>query len=183
MKKIDGQAAHEYRYRWPPEPIGPGRQAAVFVMLNPATERQENDASGRHPTRECCLGFARRWGCELVTVNLFAWRALKPPELATVADPIGPENNSHIIAAAHEAVASGGLLICAWGDFPGKVTARRSWAFRDRDRTVMRLLATTPAQPMALGSPTDDGTTDNGSPRHPLFMASNRFPVPYRERP
>jgi hypothetical protein len=154
-----------YRYRWEePKPVGPGERAAVFVMINPGTEREENDAIGRHSTRSNCMKFARDWGCgRLITVNLFAWRAREPRALATVGDPIGPENDSHIIAAAHEAVASGGLLICAWGDFPRKVTERRGWALRDRDRAVMRLLTTTPAQPLALGNP-----TDNGSPRHPL---------------
>jgi hypothetical protein len=176
----DGHAADEYRYRldWPNDPPVEGERAALFVMLNPATARKENDTSGRHRTRDRCIDFARRWGCErLITVNLFAWRAGKPHELAKVADPIGPKNDSHIIAAAHEAVASGGLLICAWGDFHGLVKAGRGWAYRDRDRAVMRLLATTPAQPMALG------TTDNGSPLHPLYVRADRILVPYRGRP
>lgn len=160
--------ADGYRYRLECR-VAPGDRAAVFVMLNPGTEREEDDDTGRHATRRRCMEFARTWGCgRLITVNLFAWRARRPRLLAMASDPVGPENDSHIVAAAHEAAASDGLLICAWGTHG---------CHRDRDRAVMRLLATTPAQPMALG------TTANGSPRHPLYVRADRVPLPYCGRP
>lgn len=77
------------------------RPRVCFVMLNPSTA----DASANDPTIVRCRNFAYSWNYgSLEVVNLFAYRATNPRVLRTVQDPIGPENDRHII----EATARGG---------------------------------------------------------------------------
>lgn len=139
-----------YRYRlwrrW-------GRGAhALFCMLNPSTA----DAQVDDPTIRKCIGFARRWGCDAIeVVNLFAWRATDPSALAGVEDPVGPDNEPHIIEAARAAE----LVVVAWGGRPSGVDPS---AFKERGARTARLLG---------GAPLCLGRTFRGEPRHPLMLA------------
>jgi hypothetical protein len=171
-----------YRYEFVEDISSTNNRTCVFVMLNPATERKEDDAIVG-PTRGNCIQFADAQKCgRLITVNLFARRARKPELLTTVDDPIGPKNDRAILAAAHEAAATGGLLIYAWGNDVQKL--RRKWretSHRNRVAVVMRLLATgvPTIQPMALR------VNDTGAPRHPSPRAMKSsphewIPQPYR---
>ena len=127
----------------------------LFVMLNPSTA----DASEDDPTIRRCMNFARKWGYSRIdVVNLFAWRATEPKALETVADPVGPDNDYHIIEAAMEAT----MIIAAWGEVGGKT---------DRSKEVMRYLDVYNIRCL--------GTTKDGSPRHPLYVKSDMEPVPY----
>ena len=97
-----------YRYRltrrWDDGPT------CTFIMLNPSTA----DARKDDPTIRRCIGFARREGCAaLLVINCFAFRATKPADLFAAEDPIGPENDRHIMAASLDA---DGQVIAAWGD-------------------------------------------------------------------
>lgn len=68
-----------------------------FIMLNPSTA----DATADDPTIRRCIRFAMAWDYErLVVTNLFAFRATDPGDLRFAKDPIGPENDRHIIEAA-----------------------------------------------------------------------------------
>lgn len=152
-----------YRYRlgrW----VGIQGPMCTFIMLNPSTATEEQD----DPTIRRCIGFARAWGCgRLVVANLFAWRATDPGDMKAACDPIGPENDAHIVRLARETAKSGGKLICAWGTHGG---------FRDRDRAVMELLDLLPIEPMSLGE------TAGNFPRHPLYLRGDCKPLPYKGR-
>lgn len=80
-----------------------------FVMLNPSTA----DASEDDPTIRKCIGFAKRLGFGAIeVVNLYAFRATYPLDLAKAGYQVGPENDVHIEwVAAH----TGGNMVCAWG--------------------------------------------------------------------
>lgn len=119
----------------------------LFVMLNPSTA----DAARDDPTIRRCVGFARAWGFGAVeVVNLFAWRATDPRELRRARDPVGPDNDRAILAAA----ARNQAIIAAWGNHG---------ALGERDRQVAALLA--PFGARCLGA-----RTSGGAPRHPLYV-------------
>lgn len=120
----------------------------LFVMLNPSTADAERD----DPTIRRCIGFARAWGFGGVeVVNLFAWRATLPRQLAAAKDPVGRHNDAAIL----EAVARSRAVIAAWGVHG---------ALRGRDAQVARLLAATRLRCL--------GVTRDGAPRHPLYVAA-----------
>jgi hypothetical protein len=142
---------------------------ATFILFNPATTDDVNYDSKRHATMENCAAMARSWGCSrFVAVNLFAYRAEKPKKMMKeVAEPIGPENDQHVLAAAEEAAASGGKVVCAWG---------RNGKHRNRDRDVLNLL-----KGYELFCPL---LTKEGFPHHPARLPPSRWKMlPYRGRP
>lgn len=148
-----------YRYRlgrtW--DDALPG---ATFIMLNPSTA----DASVDDPTIRRCIGYARTWGCGALTVvNLYAWRATDPRELWKTADPVGPENDAHLIAAAKSATASFGPLVAAWGAHADP------WRIGD----VLALPGMDRLGALAL--------TKDGQPRHPLYLKADLTPQPWRQ--
>ena len=101
-----------YRYclrRWDSMASPSLRRRVVFVMLNPSTA----DALEDDPTIRRCVGFAQRWGSNQVdVVNLFAWRATKPMDLARAPDPVGPDNNWWISEVCAGQDCS---IVAAWG--------------------------------------------------------------------
>lgn len=141
-----------YRYllsrQWDTRPL------LLFVMLNPSVA----DAHVDDPTIRRCAGFAHSHdfgGFEVV--NLFAYRATDPKDLAKAGFPVGPENDRHIISATGRA-----HTICvAWGAIGTRGSAV------DRVQQVMPLLRAG-AAPLLLQCL---GTTGGGHPRHPLFVA------------
>ncbi len=140
---------------------GPGPEA-LFVLLNPSTA----DAALDDPTLRRCIGFARREGCGASrTVNLFAWRATAPKDLAAAMaagqDGVGRRNR----AALGEALdACDGPAIVGWGAHP--LAAPRGAA-------LARLAA-------ARGRPLHClGLTKTGQPRHPLYIRREAALVPW----
>ena len=96
-----------YRYTltrsWPD-----GRGRVAFVLLNPSTA----DSERNDPTIRRCIGFARHWGFgALEVVNLFAYRTPHPAALRMAPDPVGRDNDRHLLAAFGRAE----LLVTAWG--------------------------------------------------------------------
>ena len=130
----------------------------VFVMLNPSTA----DALHNDPTIRRCISYAQDWNCGgLMVANLYAWRATDPSQLWTADDPVGPENDAHLYAAATIAAESGGPLIGAWG-----ANARA-----DRIADVLALPGMDRMVALA--------TTKTGQPRHPLYLRADLTPQPW----
>lgn len=148
-----------YRYHlW--RAVGPEPTRVVFVMLNPSTA----DAMTDDPTIRKCVGFSRRWGYGyLDVVNLFAWRATNPKMLATVEDPIGPENGLYQFSVMRCA----SLVVCAWGS--DKFARQQAVAFR-------RHLSGIDAPVKALR------ISDGGAPWHPLYVPYDVTLQPYPSR-
>lgn len=144
-----------YRYalgrRW-----GDGGTVA-FVMLNPSTA----DATMDDPTIRRCMGFAKTWGYGgLVVANLYAYRATKPADLWKVADPIGPDNDQHLVWVAEGC----DQIVAAWG----------AHAKPDRIAAVLALPGMDRLTALAL--------TKDGQPRHPLYLRGDLTPQPWSPR-
>lgn len=131
---------------------------ATFVMLNPSTA----DASLDDPTIRRCIGFAKAWGCgALSVVNLYAFRSTDPKGLWIAEDPVGPDNDDHLSAAALGAAISGWPLVAAWG----------ANAKPDRVSHVLAL--------PGMDALTALGTTKDGAPRHPLYLRADAVRMPW----
>jgi hypothetical protein len=131
---------------------------ALWILLNPSMADERID----DPTLRRCTAFSASWrfgGLEMV--NLFALRTPHPRNLYRAADPMGAANDRHIIAADRRATR----IILAWGAHGGR---------RQRDQTVITMLAAhTTLAPRCLG------VTQSGSPRHPLYIARSKRPIPF----
>jgi hypothetical protein len=125
-------------------------------MLNPSTA----DETADDPTVARCTRRARLWGYGgLIVTNLFAYRATDPAGLRSAPDPVGPEGDTAIVAAARDAA----LVVCAWGNHG---------AYRGRATAVLALLD-------GLGvSPHHLALTRRGEPAHPLYLRYGLAPVP-----
>ena len=123
----------------------------AFIMLNPSTADADND----DPTIRRCISFAKREGCgALLVVNLFAFRATDPAEMARAADPVGPDNDRVLDEALKTDFA-----IAAWGAHPmaqkkGKLLAAQYY---------LDCL----------------GKTKSGAPRHPLYVKGDAPMIPF----
>lgn len=133
----------------------PGAPRLLFVMLNPSTGTETED----DPTLRRCRGFAKAWGHGgFDVVNIFALRSTNPEALYAHPDPIGPDNDAHILRAH----ALSTLTIAAWGGTHGDHLAR--------GRDVARMLA-------ATGKPVHSLTVcANGHPGHPLYVPGKTIP-------
>lgn len=129
----------------------PDDGVCCWIMLNPSTA----DGIDDDPTIRRCVGFARAWGCGgIAVVNLFAYRATNPKELYSVADPVGPMNDSFITRAAIGAK----IVVAAWGTHG---------AFQNRGMKVANNLNSIRGDVQCLG------VTKDGHPRHPLYVAAH----------
>lgn len=127
--------------------------AVMFVGLNPSTADQTND----DPTVRRCVQFASGWGFgSVILTNLFGYRSKDPRDLCEIDDPVGPENDDWLAYYANKAE----LVVVAWG-------ARGD--LMERDAEVLSLLRDTKCL----------GTTKNGAPRHPLYLANGTTLRPY----
>lgn len=138
----------------------PTHRAIAFCMLNPSIA----DATLDDPTIRRCRGFAERWGCNgLVVVNLYALRSTQPRLLRDHPDPVGPDNDQWIRAAARDC----GNVVCAWG------TNARA----ERVRHVVEIIRSAGASLLCIG------TTKDGHPRHPLYARCDAPLVPWELAP
>lgn len=150
MKYIECDALlsydHKYRYmlrrRWDED-----GQRALFVMLNPSTA----DGSKDDPTIRSCVRLCQDWGHGgFEVVNLFGWRATNPKELTRISDPVGPKNDEIAKAAVNRC----DIVIFAWGS--------NNMAF-DQARDHRSLWG-------EITGAFCMGKTQNGSPKHPLYI-------------
>jgi hypothetical protein len=120
-----GGHSDQYRYRlfrrW-------GTQRRVmFVMMNPSTA----DPLVDDPTVAKCRRLAVKWGYGSMYVgNIFAYRATDQGRLAEVEDPIGPDNDRHLLRMAADSTK----VIFAYGQ-------PKHRHLRDRGLEVVKLLA------------------------------------------
>ncbi len=157
MRKFRNQASistsGKYRY-WltrKSELDEPTKPSVLFVMLNPSTA----DATKDDPTIKRCRRFAKDWGCAgIMVVNLYAYRATDPKELRHVDDPYGPGNVECLV----KVLSDWNEVVCAWG---GKAS----------DEAVAKFKALARARNVKLMCL---GTTQSGSPRHPLFIRASK---------
>lgn len=128
----------------------------TLIMFNPSRADAEID----DPTIRRCTNFARSWNFgTLEVVNLFAYRTASPQQLRQLADPIGQECDRYLLAAVDRAAS----VVLAWGN-NGKLY--------NRDRSVLRLLA-------RYRSLYCLGYTQQGQPRHPLYLPRDLHLVPF----
>ena len=137
------------------------KPALVFLMLNPSTaDEKANDS-----TVELCERRARKMGFgSVIILNLFAYRATEPSDMKKYINPVGIDNDLVIEATVRAVVASGGSIICAWGNHG---------AHQDRAKRVVAKLKAMGADLMALKLNT------NGHPAHPLYLKYEDQPKPW----
>jgi hypothetical protein len=139
-----------------------GKGVVCFVMLNPSTA----DAMQDDPTIRRCIGFAKAWGYDTLSVrNLFPWRATDPKELLTAPHVTGGHRGDTellVSCTAH-------LVVAAWGAGVPFSRDREAMAmFRDHFQSVPIFCL---------------GTTKHGHPRHPLYVKATTTPILYDPEP
>ena len=105
------------------------------------------------------MAYARTWGYGgIVVVNLFAYRSTSPLVMKNAPEPVGPENDRHLLGATRDAA----LVVCAWGTDGGH---------QGRGEAVRRMLE---SRGFTLHYLT---LTKDGMPGHPLYLPGNLRPV------
>lgn len=123
----------------------------LFVALNPSRA----DGLVDDPTIRRCMRFAADGGfAGLEVVNLYAFRATDPRELAARGYPVGPENDIAIAGA----VVHAREICVAWGVVP---------AAEARVQQVMPVLRWRDRTPQCLR------ITRSGWPGHPLYLPAS----------
>jgi hypothetical protein len=130
--------------------------AVLFVMMNPSTA----DPLFDDPTVAKCRRYAAGWGFGTLLVgNTFAYRSTDQARLVKVRDPIGPDNDNHLLDMATRA----SLLVFAYG--------KPHRSLQSRGPIVARLLSRNAAHPLHLLQRCADGT-----PSHPLYLRGDLKP-------
>jgi hypothetical protein len=132
----------------------------LFIMLNPSTA----DAVKNDQTITRCCNFARSWGYGGILVgNLFAFRSKEPKDLLPVSDPIGPDNEKHLIDLSKRA----SLIVLAWGN--GKIVDKIKKRYPDYK--PLKAMGEKKFHYLKLSS--------DGTPYHPLYLPKTLTPTPY----
>lgn len=140
----------KYRYQLWREWDGNAPKVAI-VGLNPSIADHEID----DPTILRCIDFAKSWGYGgFYIVNLFGFRATDPNELNSQNDPIGVDNDKHLL----EVFAKVDKVVCAWGN---------GGTLMGRNADVLKMIAT----PYCIQKNT------SGEPAHPLYLKKSLQPV------
>lgn len=151
-----------FRYRLERPLFKDGEGVIAIIMVNPSVA----DASKNDPTitrierrfmQHAYVGKMLPRPQKVIVGNLFARVATDVKELATVPDPVGPENDNHLWSIAMDA----DRLIYAWGPL-----AKLPKRLRTRWQGVHALfMASGKHIPSTIGPPADDG-----QPKHPLML-------------
>lgn len=150
------------RYRYRLERDGFGIGSTAIIMVNPSTADAEYDDATIRKLRG--FGERNRWG-RIIVGNLFAYRATDVRELGAVPDPIGPENDDHLI----QILAECDQVICAWGPLTKQPKGQRN-----RYLNVLTLIAGAGLKPHCIGQ-----TAKCGHPKHPLMLAYDSPIMPW----
>lgn len=131
----------------------------TFILLNPSTATHV----ASDPTNVRGERFTRAWGYGAMRyVNLFAFRTVKPAAMMSVADPIGPDNDTAILEACRDAA----LIVCAWGNHG---------TYLDRATEVKTMLIAEGHTLHILR------LTKTGQPQHPLYLPARLQPAQWVE--
>ncbi len=129
------------------------KKTILFIGLNPSTANEKID----DPTIRRCINYAQNWGYgSLLMVNLFAYRATMPSELKNVKNPIGNDNDLHIIELSKKA----DIVVAAWGN---------EGTLLNRDKEVKKTLPNL----MCLK------INKSGQPSHPLYQKKDLKLIKY----
>jgi hypothetical protein len=133
----------------------------MFVMMNPSTA----DPLVDDPTVAKCGRFARAWGYGGIFVgNTFAYRATDQKRLMQVADPVGPDNDRHLIEMARAAA----VVVFTYGK-------PKHPSLRARGPALAKLLMEKAGvRPHTLRLSID------GTPWHPLYLKETLKPVVWK---
>lgn len=134
--------------------------AVVFLMQNPSVADPKID----DPTVAKCRKYATAWGYKrLIVLNVMAYRATNPKDLAKVEDPAGRDNLHHIMTTI---MREKPLLICAWGRLD------KPWQRKHEDAVIGLLRELRhPAHVLRLNQA--------GKPWHPLYLPDALTPQPW----
>lgn len=186
--RVSGDGLYRYELTRTWDPANDAR--AVWIMLNPSTaDAMVDDATVRR-----CIGFSKREGFGTMTVlNLYAYRSKDPDQLGAVADPVGPDNRETIAEWTDPHIAV--KVIAAWGSFvpfgrevlrgqsvPGNPRGRagsggRPSLARLSHAQLVQTILNTIRSPRVYCL----GTTKDGHPRHPLYVAADQPLQVWRE--
>lgn len=147
-----------------PRARDPEHVRAVFVMLNPSVA----NAFKPDPTISRCVGFAQRWGADILeVVNLFAFISPHPKDLRIATDRgDGPAATAELL----DACAGAARVILAWGNVERRFSARVA--------EVCQALAERGIRAECFD------VTGEGQPKHPSARGVHRIaddaePVPF----
>ncbi|WP_035357836.1 DUF1643 domain-containing protein [Edaphobacter aggregans] len=152
---VFGGQNHEYRYvlirEW-----DTSLPSVMFIMMNPSTA----DPSYDDPTVAKCRRYGENWGYGTLLVgNTFSYRATDQSRLMTVSDPVGPDNDAHLLEMASRA----SLVVFAYG--------KPHRSLQSRGPAVARLLSDGGKRPLYTLKLCGDGT-----PMHPLYLRGDLKP-------
>jgi hypothetical protein len=154
IRKTILSSCRKYRYTlWRDVGGMEGEGYAMFIGLNPSTADEVND----DPTIRRCMAFAKAWGYSaLCMTNLFAFRATKPADMFAATDPIGPDNDKHLVDVARGA----GVVVAAWGT---------NGTHMGRDQAIRAVVPNLQCL----------RKTQAGHPGHPLYLPRDLIPVTF----
>jgi len=152
----DAEFAEDRIYRYSLRRVWKPENGLVnFILLNPSTADEMSD----DPTIRRCIGYCDSWGYGgLIVTNLFAVRATNPEAIKTIHNPVGPENDYHLVKHAQKC----NRVVCAWGNHG---------VYRGRDRIVVDLLFD---QFRIILSYLE--LTRSGQPKHLLYLKASLAP-------
>ncbi len=120
----------------------------AFIGLNPSIADENLD----DPTIRRCINFSKDWGFGgLNILNLFALLSTDPKNLYTNFDPIGFENEKHILETCQKSK----VVVAAWGNHGN---------YLSRDESVKQFLKNNNIELKCLG------ITLKKQPKHPLYI-------------
>ncbi len=158
-REVEFSRCRHYRYRlrqiWNKDlPL------MVFCMLNPS----KADEAGNDPTVERCERRARATkGCGGVEiVNIFAYRSTDPEAMKQHPEPIGQDNDRHILEAASTAM----MVVCGWGNHGQHL---------GRGQQVLDMLVKAGVEVHCLKINSD------GFPAHPLYIGYGVAPKVFQK--
>jgi hypothetical protein len=126
----------------------------MFICLNPSIA----DGNTDDPTLRRLMGFAYQWGFGgLYLGNLFAFRSTSPVALHKSINIIGPDNNQHLLTMSLFC----SKVVFAWGNHGN---------LNNRDQQVVEM----------FGEAACIGKTNEGHPKHPLYLKKDSSLVPYQ---
>lgn len=141
-----------YRYRLTRELGLFGDKVFAYFGVNPSTA----DATIDDRTVSKWIGFTERnGGSRFIVGNVFAYRATDVKELSTAKDPIGPDNDNHILQIISEA----DILVPCWGS-RNKIPP----ALQFRLDEVLSMLSQSGKPVLTFG------LTQSNDPKHPLML-------------